>query len=132
MSLSKWAGFVVTAALLSGCQIKPQLEKTQLTKAELKTLFAGKTVESYSLSSGATSFTYYSPDGRARQVRFWEPRDGYWKVTDDNEICLSMEGKDFSCRPVFQEGDRYYKYRMDGDEWVRVIRYRQFIDGDRL
>lgn len=130
-----WAKIAVGAlalGVLAGCQVKPQVEKVQLTKAELNALFVGKTVESFSLSSGATSFSYYHPDGRVEQTRYWEPRNGRWKITDDNQICLSMEGKAFTCRVVFQEGDRYYKYRPEGGELVKIVRYRQFLDGRRL
>lgn len=123
---------VAAVSLLMGCQVKPQVEKVRLNQAELKALFVGKTVESYSLSSGVTSFSYYHPDGRVEQLRFWESREGMWKLTDDAQICLSMESKPFSCRAVFREGDRYYKYRLENGEWEKILRYRQFIDGRRL
>ncbi|GGC04664.1 hypothetical protein GCM10011352_33580 [Marinobacterium zhoushanense] len=132
MMWAKMLGGAMALGILAGCQIKPQIEKTQLTGDELRALFVGKTVESYSLSSGATSFSYYYPDGRVEQVRYWESREGRWKISDDNQICLSMEDKDFSCRPVFREGDRYYKYRLEGDQWVKILRYRQFLDGRYL
>lgn len=127
----KMLGGAVALAVLAGCQVKPQSESTQLSAAELRALFVGKTVESYSLSSGATSFSYYHPDGRVEQLRYWEPREGRWKISD-NQICLSMEDKDFSCRPVFREGDRYYKYRPEGDKLVKILRYRQFLEGRQL
>ncbi|MBV1786827.1 hypothetical protein KQ940_02040 [Marinobacterium sp. D7] len=131
MMWGKMLGGAVALAVLAGCQIKPQSDRTQLSGAELRALFVGKTVESYSLSSGATSFSYYHPDGRVEQLRYWEPREGHWKISD-NQICLSMEGRDFSCRPVFREGDRYYKYRSEGDKLVKILRYRQFLEGRRL
>ncbi len=123
---------VLTLGILAGCQVKPQVEAVRLTKGELEALFVGKTVESYSLASGTTSFSYYHPDGKVEQVRYWENREGRWKITNDDQICLSMESKPFSCRAVFREGDRYYKYRVEGGEWHKILRYRQFIEGRQL
>lgn len=130
-----WAKITIgalTLGILTGCQVKPQVEAVRLSKGELKALFVGKTVESYSLSSGTTSFSYYHPDGKVEQVRYWEKRDGRWKLTEDDQICLSMENKPFSCRAVFREGDRYYKYRPKDGGWRKILRYRQFLEGRHL
>ena len=115
---------------IAGCQVKP--DSTQLSGDELQQLFADKTVESYNLINGTTSFTYYSGDGRVLQERYWEKRAGKWRVKD-GQICLTMEYKQESCRTVSLEGDRYYKYRLGSEgQQEKVIRYRQFLVGNRL
>ncbi len=127
-------GALVLAGVLSGCQVKPEsADPVQLSKQEVTSLFKGKTVESFNRISGTTSFTYYHPDGSVEQERFWERRTGYWKVNDKSEICLAMEGKPFSCRHIFLEGTKYYKYRVgDQGQLEKIIRYRQFIQGKAI
>lgn len=121
-------GAVITA--ISGCQVKQ--ESTQLKSAELQHLFSERTVESYNLVNGTTSFTYYGKDGQVIQKRYWEKRKGKWRVSD-NMICLQMEHKSESCRSVYMEGDRYYKYRTDDKgQPQKIIRYRQFLTGNRI
>ncbi len=117
-------------AAISGCQVKD--ESTQLKADELQHLFTDRTVESYNLINGSTSFTYYAANGRVKQERYWQMRKGKWSIKD-NEICLQMEHKAESCRGVYQVGDRYYKYRTDDQgQQQKVIRYRQFLTGNRL
>ena len=127
-------GILVLAGVFSGCQVKPEnAGPVQLSKQEIISLVQGNTLESFNLISGSTSFTYYHPDGRVEQERFWERRAGYWKVNDKSEICLAMEGKPFSCRHIFLEGTKYYKYRVgDQGQLEKIIRYRQFIDGKAI
>ena len=114
-----------------GCQVKSERDAPiKLSAAEIKTLFIGKTVESFNLVNGNTSFTYYADNGRAYQERYWESRSGKWKINDKAEMCLSIQSKPFSCRNIYRLGDKYYKYRMnDGGQMERIVRYRQFIEG---
>ncbi|WP_415884142.1 hypothetical protein [Neptuniibacter sp. QD34_54] len=123
-----------TVVMLVGCQVKPSDEPlTQLNGSEIKALFVGKTVESFNVISGSSSFTYYAANGQIQQERYWEERKGVWKVNNKDEICLSMEGKEFRCRGIYREGDKIYKYRLsDAGQLEKVIRYRQFIDGNTL
>ena len=115
---------------ISGCQVKK--ESTQLTSTELQHLFSERTVESYNLVNGSTSFTYYRKDGEVLQTRYWEKRSGRWRISN-NMICLQMEYKSESCRSVYLEGDRYYKYRTDDQgQPQKIIRYRQFLTGNRI
>jgi len=120
--------------MLVGCQVKPSDGPlTRLNGPEIKALFVGKTVESFNVISGSSSFTYYSENGQIQQERYWEERKGIWKVNNKDEICLSMEGKEFRCRGIYREGDKIYKYRLsDAGQLEKVIRYRQFIDGNTL
>ncbi|WP_415887714.1 hypothetical protein ACMXYO_06475 [Neptuniibacter sp. QD37_6] len=120
--------------MLVGCQVKPSDGPlTRLSGSEIKALFVGKTVESFNVISGSSSFTYYAANGQIQQERYWEERKGIWKVNNKDEICLSMEGKEFRCRGIYREGDKIYKYRLsDTGQLEKVIRYRQFIDGNTL
>ncbi len=149
MKIEQW--FIVGATLLflSGCQtMKSQYAGSQsrdttpqfLNANETYNLFSNKTVESVSTSSGITSFTYYNPNGELIQHRFWTERRGDWRVLDSGEICLTMEGRDESCRMMAVKPgslwagtkDRYYKYRTTSDTPKMVVRYRQFIEGNSL
>ena len=131
MCCLKKVGVLLVAIMLMGCQVKQEkINPEQLSAQDISSLFAGKTVESFNLVSGSTSFTYYHPDGRVEQERYWEQRKGLWKINDKSEICLAMEGKPFSCRSVYREGAKYYKYRLDNQgQSEKIIRYRQFIEG---
>lgn len=130
----KIIGILLVLGMSSGCQVKSErYEPEKLTELELRKAFVGKTVESFNLISGSTSFTYYHPDGRVEQERYWERRTGFWKVNAQSEICLSMEGKPFSCRGVYKENKGLYKYRLNNEgEKEKIIRYRQFIVGNAL
>lgn len=120
--------------VLIGCQVKSEKEPlVQLSAAEVKALFVGKTVESFNLISGTTSFSFYTPDGRVLQERYWEQRTGTWQVNDKAEMCMSMEGTAYRCRTIYRKGKKYYKYRMAQDGTPqKIIRYRQFIEGNVL
>lgn len=131
MCCVKKVGIFLLAIMLMGCQVKQEkINPEQLSAQDISSMFAGKTVESFNLVSGSTSFTYYHPDGRVEQERYWEQRNGFWKINDKSEICLAMEGKPFSCRSIFRDGQKYYKYRLGAQgQPEKIIRYRQFIDG---
>ena len=149
MKIKQWF-FVGTALLiLSGCQTmqspftsfqNPNTGPIYLSADEVHDLFANKTVESVSTGSGITSFTYYNPNGQLVQSRFWTERRGTWRVLASGEICLTMEGRDESCRMMALQpaniwagtNDRYYKYKVSGEEPRKVVRYRQFIAGNKL
>jgi len=104
------------------------LDKKQVTK-----LFTDQTVESFNLRTGTTSFTYYSPDGKAYQERYWTVRTGQWKVDSNGRMCLSMENKPFSCRHIVKDGKKFFKYRPNSKgKQKKIIRYRQFIQGNAL
>lgn len=120
--------------MLVGCQVKPSDEPlTRLTGSEIKALFVGKTVESFNVISGSSSFTYYAANGQVQQERYWAERKGVWNVNSKDEICLSMQGKEPRCRGIYRKGDKIYKYRLgDAGQLEKVIRYRQFIDGNTL
>ena len=132
---------MVAATLVTGCQnIKPTSdEMVRLNSSEIRELFSGKTVESVSKSNGITSFTYYEPNGTVFQERFWENRAGKWRVTTNDEVCLTMEGGEESCRVILMDpgsffngyDKRYYKYRVKSSGSLKmVVRYRQFIEGN--
>lgn len=125
---------VLIAGLLSACQIKPEsTAPVRLSAEEVRELFVDKTVESFNLISGTTSFTYYAPNGSVDQERYWQKRKGQWQVNEQGEICLAMADKPYSCRGVYREGRNYYKYRLDAQgQMEKIIRYRQFIEGKAI
>lgn len=130
----KWVMIALAGLFLLGCQTKPEKETlVQLTGDEIRAQFVGKTVESFNVISGVTSFSYYTQDGKVLQERYWEKRSGVWRINGNSEICMSMEGKSFRCRGIYRKGNKYYKYRVGKDgELEKVIRYRQFINGNTL
>lgn len=127
------------AVLLNACVSTPfNKTSTTLKAAEVRELFADKTVESVSKGSGLTSFSYYSPDGRVLQQRLWSKRVGKWTVKDNGKICLTF-GKDTTCRRIIRVAKdlgskiTYYKIRKHkGKPTERVVRYRAFVAGNRL
>lgn len=130
---------VVVAVSLSGCVSSPVKKSSSSLKSdEVYALFAGKTVESVSKGSGLTSFTYYGPDGSVLQQRLWSKRMGKWQVKDNGKICLTF-GKSSQCRKIRKVTEglglnvTYYKIRKrKGKKAEEVVRYRRFVDGNRL
>ncbi len=136
MKFTQYIGIGLIALLLMGCQtvkpekrVKPKPVPVQLMNSELSALFVNHTVESYNLKNKVTSLTYYAPDGQAIQQRDQTNRLGSWKIVN-NEVCLSMEDKPYSCRPVYKVGKRYYKYKArKNGSMKKIIRYRSFEAG---
>jgi hypothetical protein len=135
MNFKKGLVIGACAVFLSGCQAittKP-VQPVKLAGDDVRLLFENQTVESFNLITGTTSFSFYRPDGTVLQERYWEMRHGTWQVTQEGQICMAMEGKAERCRSVFMEQGKYYKYRDDEQGGLeKIIRYRQFIDGNKL
>ncbi len=125
---------VTLVITLAGCQTLAQKPAMEVLKADqVVQLFQEQTVESFNLNTGTTSFTYYQRDGQVIQERYWHKRQGQWQVNADGEMCLAMEGKSFSCRPIVNNNGKFYKYRRDeNNQLQKIIRYRQFIVGNAL
>ncbi|RMG34125.1 MAG: DUF995 domain-containing protein [Gammaproteobacteria bacterium] len=122
---------VVGSLLLSGCQTMPVGQSERLLSSdEVEALFGGKTVESYNLNTRLTSFTFYRPDGHVLQQRFWSWRSGSWRVTPEGKICLKFKRE--RCRHILAQGERYTKIKRKKGHRVKLVRYRQFLDGNRL
>lgn len=135
MNLKKSLVIGACAVLLSGCQAittKP-VQPVKLAADEVRLLFENRTVESFNLINGTTSFSYYGRDGTVLQERYWKMRHGTWQVTPEGQVCMAMEGKANRCRYIFEKQGKYYKYRDDQQGGLeKIIRYRQFIEGNKL
>lgn len=117
--------------LLAGCAGLPLGREARVLDAdEVHRLFTDRTVESYNRNTGLTSFTYYRPDGRVLQRRFWSWRSGSWRVRPDGRICLKFRTE--RCRRIVAEGDRYYKIAGRDPQAKRLVRYRQFLPGNHI
>jgi hypothetical protein len=120
----------ITATLLAGCMSSAPLlpsSPQRLDAGAVRALFVDHTVESYNRNNQLTSFTYYHPDGRVLQQRFWSYRAGSWRVLPDGRICLKFTRE--RCRYIERVGDVYYKVVPRKG---RAVRYRQFLPGNRL
>lgn len=123
-----------SALLMTGCnQVRKDSDKPVfLNSKEIKDLFAGQTVEANNLNTRVTSFTYYSPNGKAVQERLWEKRQGNWSI-EKNQICLQFENKSRKCRTIGIKDGRYYKYRADKKGKLEtIVKYRKFYTGNTL
>ena len=107
----------VTTSTLSG--------ERQLNAQEVAKLFSNRTVESYNRRTRQTSFTYYRPDGRILQQRYWSKRSGHWRIEPDGRICLKFDRE--RCRHIVQRKGRYYKMVPKKGT---AIRYREFVEGN--
>ena len=118
---------LLLAGGLAGCISNPVKLSSQLDAGEVRALFSDRTVESVNQKTGRTSFTYYRPDGRVLQQRYWSRRAGSWRVTADGRICLRFAKE--RCRAIEYVNGRYYK-RVPHKG--RLIRYRRFMPGNVL
>ncbi len=117
--------------LLAGCAGLPLVREARtLDAGEVRRLFEDRTVESYNRGSGLTSFTYYRPDGRVLQRRFWSWRSGSWRVRPDGRICLKFRTE--RCRRILSEGGRYYKIAGRDPKARRLVHYRRFLPGNHI
>lgn len=134
--------FVVTAALLAGCQSSPTVSDSliqifggyqTLTGPEVRTLFVGNTVESHNRNTRLNSITYYHPNGQAIQKRLWSQRLGKWAIEDDGKICLAFGNRSMKCRHIVKDDGRYFKVLPDSEGTPeKIVRYRYFANGNLL
>ena len=112
---------------------QPLLPLGTLRDKEVIEIFAGKTVESVTASQGRVCLTYYSLDGTIEQVRNGVHRNGVWRVSDNDRICLKIENLREKCRIIVKEGGEYKKYivRKNGHH-QHSVSYRKFVPGKQF
>ena len=147
LSFKQWASIpliLLFSISLAGCnQVRgdkePEVVKKQsqrlrmLNSNEVHALFIGKTGESFNMSNGVTSFTYYASDGKARQERLWRKRFGQWRILENGQICLKFGKKSESCRYIGEKRGKYLKYKKEKDGKLKaIIRYRNILQGNVL
>lgn len=111
----------------------PLLPPGTLRDKQIIQLFAGKTVESVTASQGRVSISYYALDGTLEQVRDGAHRNGTWRVSKNDRICLKMENLQEKCRIIVKEGDEYKKYIVKKNgRHQHSVSYRKFAPGKQF
>jgi hypothetical protein len=109
----------------------PPLEK--LNKEEIIKLFSDKTVESQTVRKGRVSVAYYHPDGTLELLRKGVKHYGVWRVTDEDRMCLGLEGSIEKCRIIVKQGSSYGKYIVKkSGKHQQSISYRWFKQGKQF
>ena len=111
MKLFKYTLTVGLAALMAA----PTAFAGELSAADVKALFSGKTVESMHLKKDISGTTYYDPNGQFYGMRDDSIWQGKWSVQDDGNICLTFESGKTRCRFIEQEDGVYYKVKVKGN-----------------
>ena len=111
----------------------PLLPPGTLRDKQIIQLFAGNTVESVTASQGRVSLTHYALDGTLEQVKDGVHRNGTWRVSKNDRICLQMENLREKCRIIVKEGDEYKKYivKKNGHH-QHSVSYRNFVPGKQF
>lgn len=112
---------------------EPILPLGTLRDKEIIQLFAGNTVESVTASQGRVSLSYYALDGTVEQIRDGARRNGTWRVSKNDRMCLQMENLQERCRIIVREGDEYKKYivKKNGNH-QHSVSYRKFVPGKQF
>jgi hypothetical protein len=125
--------FLSLLALTIACgKERPELGRA-LAGAEIRELFAEKTVEGHHEIHGYDFESYYEATGtyRSHQSDKSAPRSAKWWVQGD-EICVSWEDTpEDLCRRMFVD-DRgvYRKVKVSGDERTVVVTFKSFTPGN--
>lgn len=132
MKWTGWAGAGVTVVALSGCMSMPFMDGRYVMEDELRTMFAGKTVYAQNVRTKTRSISYYTADGKVRQLRNGRKRTGVWFIDPKGRMCLQMEdAPKASCRAVVMGDDGVVKkYRRSQKRWKLSVRYERFVDGN--
>ncbi len=120
--------------LSSGCALLPSTKQaTQFNGSEVRSLFKEKTVVSENINTGTLSISYYTKDGKVRQLRNDRVRTGTWRVQKNGQKCMQMQSRKESCRVVKLDTDNVYrKYKPDIFLSRPVVFYHSFVSGNRL
>ena len=118
---------------LAGSELQDAMETgaTQLSAAEIAELVVGKTVKA---KSGQKTFMFhYSADNvlAGKLVGGNWSGSGYYGITDDNRICISMKrdkGR-LRCLKVLKQDNAVRKYDITGKMTFELL---EFQDGNRL
>jgi hypothetical protein len=127
---------VAGALAIGGCDSKGAKGSgdQDLTGAEIKDLFAGKTVEGHHERKGYDFQSYYEPEGELRSYQGPEKKlhPGKWWVKGD-DICIRWEGtSDDLCRKMVKDAEGNYrkeKVRGNGSRLV-VVTFESFVKGN--
>lgn len=128
-------GIMLGVIILStGCAFLPEtLHTRQLKAEEVRSLFSEQTVVSENVKTGTISISYYTKDGKVRQLRNDSVRTGKWRVEKNGQKCMRMQSKKKSCRVVKLDTDNTYrKYKPDVFLSPPVIVYHSFVPGNKL
>ena len=84
-------------------------------------------------SQGRVSLSYYALDGTVEQIRDGARRNGTWRVSKNDRMCLQMENLQERCRIIVREGDEYKKYivKKNGNH-QHSVSYRKFVLGKQF
>lgn len=131
----RWTGWLsagAAAIALSGCMSMPFMGGRYVAADEVQTMFAGKTVYARNAKTKTKSVSYYTPDGKVRQLRNGRKRTGVWFVDGKGRMCLQMDDAiKPSCRVVVMGDDGVVKkYRRSNKRWKLAVVYERFVDGN--
>jgi len=133
--MMKWTGWLsagVAVIAMSGCMSMPFMDGRYVMADEIHSLFAGKTVYARNVKTKTKSVSYYSPDGKVRQIRHGRKRTGIWFINDKGRMCLQMESAaKATCRVVVMGDDGVVrKYRRSQKRWKLSVVYERFENGN--
>ena len=104
---------------------------TQLSAAEIAELIVGKTVKA---KSGKKTFMFHYSDNNVLAGKLvggnWSG-SGYYGITDDNRVCVSMKKDNgrLRCMKVVKQGSAVRKYDVTGKMTFELLEFR---DGNQL
>lgn len=119
----------------TGCGDK----RRALTAAEVKALFAGKTVVGFHQKHGYAFRSYYEPAGTFRSHQTGagraeaKPRQGRWWVEGSGRICVRWaDGARDLCRTMVTDGKgHYWKILIKGNgKRIPIVRFESFTAGN--
>ena len=114
--------FAVTSALAAD----------DLSAAEVKKLFSGKTVEGINVNKGYSFKAYFDPKGTIRAAYPFGTRQGKWSVNQKGRKCIRWKDKKKqSCNIITRDGEIYkeIKIKKNGDR-KHVATFKKFTDGN--
>jgi hypothetical protein len=119
-------GFFIVFAVTSA------LAADDLSAAEVKKLFSGKTVEGINVNKGYSFKAYFDPEGTIRAAYPFGTRQGKWQVNKKGRKCVRWKDKKKQqCNIIARDDDVYkeFKIQKNGDR-KHVATFKKFTDGN--
>ena len=108
------------------------LAADDLSAAEVKKLFSGKTVEGINVNKGYSFKAYFDPKGTIRAAYPFGTRQGKWQVNKKGRKCIRWKDKKKqNCNLIVRDGEVYkeFKIKKNGDR-KHVATFKKFTDGN--
>lgn len=122
-----------TTAVEGGAEGAVGLPDGYLSAKELRRLVYNTTAEVDFRGSQGTGLIYFSPNGELKQIKNDILSKGFWKVRNNDRLCIKLGNDDWDCRILVPKKSKYRQYVVKKSGKHRhELTYDKFHQGRQL